>query len=208
MTRIKICGITTIKEIEFLNRIDIDYLGFVFAESKRKISMNRFNLLDKYITSDVKRVGVFRNNSIDKVLKVIENCNLDIVQLHGDETMDFICKIKKRGFTGEIWKAISDFKTLNRDVLTVVDKVLMDGVNPGEGKCFEWSSAENIKWKKPVFLAGGINLDNVQLGIKRFAPYGIDLSSSVEGINDDGKREKDREKVINLVRKVREYDKR
>lgn len=206
MTKIKICGITTINEVKFLNSMDIQYLGFVFTKSKREISIERFNTLNKEITSNVKKVAVFRNNTIEKVLEVLKLCEIDIVQLHGDEGLEFIKGIRESEFKGEIWKAISDFKNLNYNIIEASDKILIDSSNPGEGKVFEWNRAENIELSKPMLLAGGINCENVQLGIDKFKPYAIDLSSGVESISKDGVREKDYNKISELIRKVREYD--
>ena len=202
--KIKICGITSLKEIEFLNKCDIDYIGFVFAKSKRKISIEEAEILTKNTDTNIKTVGVFRNNTLDYVLEVLGKVKLDVVQLHGNENIEYIEKIREKNNI-EIWKAASGNKVLEITELMnyPVDKILLDGSQPGSGKSFSWENLSKINITKPFFLAGGIDSDNVEEAIKITNPYGIDVSSKVESIDTDGIRQKDVQKIKKLIKKVR-----
>ncbi|MBD7913237.1 MULTISPECIES: phosphoribosylanthranilate isomerase [Clostridium] len=202
--KIKICGITSEKEIEFLNDLQPDYIGFVFAKSKRIVSKEKSKLLYDKLDKKIKAVGVFRNNEIEYVKDILKLVPLNVVQLHGDEDEDFLSKLRE-DFKGEIWKGVcindeNDIKDINK---IEVDSLVLDGSNPGEGKIFPWKYMDNKLLEKKLFLAGGINEDNVLAAIEEINPYGIDLSSGVESIID-GKRIKDEIKVKRLIDKVRE----
>lgn len=202
--KIKICGITSVKEIEFLNKLKPDYIGFVFAESKRLVNKEQGKTLYELVDKNIKVVGVFRNNSYHYIKEILDFIPLDVVQLHGDENEEFINKVREI-FKGEIWKAISLKSEENEINLNKykIDSFLFDGSNPGEGKIFPWKYLDKVSCDKKFFLAGGINEENVLKAIEEVKPYGIDLSSGVESIID-GKRIKDELKVKRLINKVRE----
>ncbi|WP_455789177.1 phosphoribosylanthranilate isomerase, partial [Clostridium butyricum] len=106
--KIKICGITCEKEIEYLNILKPDYIGFVFTKSKRQISAFDAKLLRKKLNPEIKCVGVFKDNSLIEINNVLKKVNLDVVQLHGSENFDFINLLKKNeNHKFEIWKALS-----------------------------------------------------------------------------------------------------
>ncbi|MDS0524476.1 phosphoribosylanthranilate isomerase [Clostridium sp. SHJSY1] len=202
--KIKICGITSTKEIEFLNKFKPDYIGLVFTESKRLINKEQGKLLYDLVDKKIKVVGVFRNNSLQYIEDILDVVPLDVVQLHGDEDEIFITKIRKI-FNGEIWKAVSvkSKDDINDFYKYKVDSLLFDGTKPGEGKIFLWKYLDEISADKKFFLAGGIDEENVLKAIEEVNPYGIDISTSVESIID-GKRIKDELKVKRLIDKVRE----
>lgn len=202
--KIKICGITSVKEIEFLNKLKPEYIGFVFTESKRFVNKEQGKLLYDLVDKNMKVVGVFRNNSCQYIKEILDLIPLDVVQLHGDENEEFINKVREI-FKGEIWKAISlksEDDTINLNKYKI-DSFLFDGSNPGEGKVFPWKYMDKFSLDKNFFLAGGINEDNVLKAIEEVKPYGIDVSSGVESMID-GKRIKDELKVERLINKVRE----
>ena len=203
--QIKICGITLPQEIEELNILKPDYIGFVFAESKRKIDGFKAQALISKLDKSIKTVGVFRKNSLEDILDVIKIADIDVIQLHGDEDNDFIERLRQKT-DKEIWKAVSI--TTKDDIIKAesykVDTLLLDGGNPGSGETFAWQLINELPKDKRIFLAGGINENNVLQGIERVSPYGIDVSSGVETITEDGIRNKDKVKMERLIKMVRQ----
>lgn len=201
---IKICGITKLSEIEDLNELRPDYIGFVFAKSKRQIDGKTAYRLKENLDKDIKTVGVFLNNTEEDILNVLKEVELDVIQLHGDEDNNFINSLKKK-VKCDIWKAvsISTKEDMDKAMSYNVDTLLLDGCNPGSGIAFDWKTLKDINVNKRIFLAGGINEENVLEGIREVKPDGIDTSSGVEIIDELGRR-KDREKMTRLIRKVRE----
>lgn len=224
---IKICGITKKKEVLFLKDLKPDYIGFVFAESKRKVSCEEAKELMKFIPKEslIKTVGVFRNNSLDYVKEIVDNLDLDVLQFHGHEDKEFIDNVKS--FTNkEIWKALcvdgygnknqdKEIDILERSLkeFNNVDSFLIDGVKPGSGEMLSSIMLRAIgnfmnEFNKKFILAGGINEDNVIEALEKARPVAVDVSSGVERVDEiTGAREKDREKVQGFIRKVRcEYE--
>lgn len=201
---IKICGITALEEVQALNILKPEYIGLVFAESIRKISKEEGKLLYDSINRDIKVVGVFRNNTMEYISEILNYIPLDVLQLHGDEDNDFIEYFRQK-YRCEIWKGAS-IKTKEDIVKAItynVDTLILDGSKPGSGEVFPWELVLNIETGAKVFLAGGLNEDNVLQGINKLNIQGVDVSSGVEVIKD-GKRSKDANKMKNLIRKVRE----
>lgn len=223
MIKIKICGITNEKEIEYLNILKPDYVGFLFTKSKRQIDVNKAKILINLLNKDIKTVGVFKDNSIDEILKVIKDINLDVIQLHGEENENYISSLKC-GFNKQIkiWKALSinnieqienyNLKNNNRED-KLVDNFLIDGSNPGSGETFSLEkikdyfgkqSLKNTNNKKNNFiLAGGLSPENIVERIEKANPIGIDVSSGVEIVDDNGKQTKSFDKMEELIEKVR-----
>lgn len=202
---VKICGITTLEEIDYINELKPDYTGFVFAESKRKVNIENGKELLKALDKDIKSVGVFRNNTKEYIIEVIKNIPLDIIQLHGDEDNDFINYLKDKT-NCEIWKAvgIKNKEDLIKAKDFNVETLLLDGSNPGSGELFPWEYLKEIDVNKRFFIAGGINEENVLEAMENVNPYGVDTSSGVETI-ENGIRKKDKEKIKRLIKKVRDY---
>lgn len=202
---VKICGITTLEEIDYINELKPDYTGFVFAESKRKVNIENGKELLKALDKDIKSVGVFRNNTKEYIIEVIENIPLDIIQLHGDEDNDFINYLKDKT-NCEVWKAvgIKNKEDLIKAKDFNVETLLLDGSNPGSGELFPWEYLKEIDVNKRFFIAGGINEENVLEAMENVNPYGVDTSSGVETI-ENGIRKKDKEKIKRLIKKVRDY---
>ena len=185
---IKICGLRRAIDIEYVNILKPDYIGFVFANSKRKININEASLLKAKLDKNIKAVGVFRNNDIELIKEAVDNNIIDLIQLHGDEDDAYILKIKE--FTNlPIIKAYRDSK--------YSDYSLFDNDDPGKGIVFDWN---NINTKKPFFLAVGININNIHDALK-IKPYCIDVSSGVE---TDGF--KDYDKMKELIKRCRNYE--
>ncbi|WP_010252526.1 phosphoribosylanthranilate isomerase [Acetivibrio cellulolyticus] len=201
MTKIKICGIKRIEDIQFVNKYKPQYIGFVFAESKRRVSVDQVRYLKQGLDPQIKTVGVFVNESIDKIVEVLAECKLNCIQVHGDETPQYIDTLKgvlgsqPAGKGVEIWKAVrvKDEKSIAMLKSYVVDAFLLDafveGSYGGAGKVFDWKLANLAKSCGRIFVAGGLNADNVSNAVEASRPYGVDVSSGVEteGCKDESK---------------------
>ncbi|NMA64764.1 MAG: phosphoribosylanthranilate isomerase [Clostridiaceae bacterium] len=202
MAKIKICGLTRIMDIEAVNKTLPDYIGFVFARSKRQINENKAKVLKAYLNPSIKTVGVFVNEEIENIIKLCKSGVIDIIQLHGDEDEDYVNELKKH-ISNNIIKAIRvKSKQDIRDALEFpCDYLLLDTYHEkkygGIGKTFDWSYITDLN--KPYFLAGGINSTNVIRAIRHHKPYCIDVSSGVE-VNGY----KDPAKIMEMVAMVRQ----
>ena len=190
MVKIKICGIKRLEDVEMVNRYKPDYIGFVFADSKRKVSHDLAKELRNNLDSDIIPVGVFVDSPQDEILKLFDDGIIEIAQLHGSESEQYILDLKKRT-NGEL-KIINAIEmTQEIDLLKYNDSssdyLLLDS-GKGSGKTFDWSLIRK-DIKKEFFLAGGLNSENVAPAINEFNPYAIDLSSSLEtdGFKDENK---------------------
>ena len=190
MVKIKICGIRRLEDIEIVNKYKPDYIGFVFADSKRKVSYELASQLKANLSPDIISVGVFVNESEDEILKLYADGIIDIAQLHGGESEDYIKYLKDNTNDKlKIIKAIemSEDKDLSEYDNSQVDYLLLDS-GKGSGKTFDWRLIRK-DLKKEFFLAGGINSNNIKNAIEEFNPFAIDLSSSLEtdGYKDENK---------------------
>lgn len=194
MKKIKICGLKRREDIEYVNKYQPDYIGFVFAGKKRKLTYDQAVDLKKYLTSSIQVVGVFVNEDISFVEKLVKEHVIDLVQLHGQEDQKYIQALKEK-VDVSIIKAI---QIKNEDSFNEhydVDYYLYDHGTGGTGESFDWSMLKEVD--KPVFLAGGINLLNIDDALKK-NDYALDVSSGVE---TDGF--KDEKKIKKIVRRVR-----
>ncbi len=201
MTKVKICGLRRMQDIEYANQLQPDYVGFVFSQSKRMVSKESAKMLIDHLDGRIKRVGVFVNEKIEMVNEMTTSLGLDVVQLHGDEDDDYVENLK--GILDvEVWKALRIKEITDLQSEVKADKILIEGfVNGlygGTGVRFDWSLIENFEFSRPVILAGGLNISNVEEGIKKVRPYAVDVSSGVE---TDGY--KDFEKMKEFIEKVR-----
>lgn len=198
MTKIKMCGLSRIEDIEAANAIKPDYIGFVFAEiSKRRVSALEASKLKSKLAPDIKAVGVFLDDKLDFVASMLNLGIVDVVQLHGSEDEEYIERVRQ--ITNKpIIKAfiIRSKEDVERAERSTADYILLDG-GKGEGKAFDWSLLKDIK--RPYFLAGGLNPGNASDAVKTLKPYAVDVST---GIETDGV--KDREKMTAFANTVRE----
>ena len=186
--RIKFCGLRRIEDIEYANKLNPDYIGFVFAKGKRQISIVEALVLKSKLNPNILAVGVFLDNDFDYIKEVIDLGIIDVIQLHGNETDEFISKLNA-------YKDLPIIKAYRDSIYS--DYILYDNPNPGSGEVFDWNT---ITKNKPFFLAGGISIDNIDMALK-LNPYCIDVSS---GIETNGF--KDYKKMEELIRKVRGYE--
>lgn len=198
MTAVKFCGMRRVEDIEYANQCRPDYAGFILSDGfKRSVDFGTFYELNTYLDKDIKRAGVFVNEPLENILHCAYNESLDVIQLHGDETEDYIEKLRKV-FSGEIWKAgrakssedIEKADRLSCDKL-VIDSFSEDCVG-GTGKRINTEIVKNAEITKPFFIAGGIAAENIAEIVRDTKPYGIDISSGIEtdGFKDINKMKK------------------
>lgn len=220
MTKVKICGITNEKDALWATNLGADYLGFnFFAGSPRKISPELAKKIIAKLPPFISTVGVFVNEEIKTVLKIVKKCNLSLVQLHGEETAEYCEKFKVESLKLKVG-IIKAFRIENEKSLEPisqyvekVDYFLFDTYVPGiEGGTGVPMSRENwdlaLKVKemfistsnpKPIFLAGGLNPENVQEAVIKVKPYAVDVASGIERLP----RRKDYEKMKTFIQAVR-----
>lgn len=199
--KLKFCGIRREQDIEYVNEIKPDYIGFIFAPSKRYISPEDAAKLIEKASPEIQKVGVFVNEAVSEVLKAVLVSGIDIIQLHGDETSDYIDQL--RSFTDcEIWKAVR-VKT-SEDIINAeklgADKMLLDSFSEsqygGTGKVADWDVIKKTDIKTPFFIAGGLNENNILSAVSELSPYGLDISG---GIETDGCKDREKMKKISML---------
>lgn len=172
MAKIKICGLRRQLDVDYVNELKPDYIGFILTEGfRRSIDLDTAKQLKSRLSADITAVGVFVDDDIDKINYCLDNGIVDIAQLHGNEAPDYCKKING--------KVIKFFKPDSFDKIDDydVDYLLLDS-GTGTGKAFDWSLIPKVD--KPIFLAGGINAENIEQAIEKINPFCIDLSSAVE----------------------------
>ncbi len=196
MSRIKICGISRIQDIYAVNETLPDYIGFVFAKSRRQIDARQADKLKQKLDTRICSVGVFVDAPQQEIVSLCKDGIIEAVQLHGREDASYLTQLRDM-ISAPVIKAVRvktsqqlhDTNTLNCDYL------LFDAYDAqnagGSGKRFDWSLIPHID--KPYFLAGGINTENIRQAIA-LAPYCVDISSGAEA---DGY--KDKRKITELV---------
>jgi len=217
--KVKMCGISKVETIPAVVEAKPDYMGLVFAPSKRQVTVDQAKILveelhrgyAKKYGSDtehdkndtIKTVGVFVNETVDNLVTIANEANLDAVQLHGDEDETFIQSLKERTNV-EVWKAVQIRSAADVEewIDSSADMLLFDAYHKhergGTGEVFDWSSLD--AFERPFMLAGGIDSTNVARAIRTVRPYGIDISSGIEtnGLKDDEKMKA----FTNIVRTI------
>lgn len=197
-SKIKICGIKREQDIDYVNMLKPDYIGFVFAkQSRRYITPDMAAMLRKKLLPGIIPVGVFVNEYVEKVAGLMLRGIIEIAQFHGQENEDYIAAFRQ--LTGK--PVIQAFRIdrpddVIRAAQSSADFILLDNGAGGTGTTFDWTLIQNIQ--RPFFLAGGLNADNVDEAIRLSHPYSVDISSGVEtnNIKDYAKMQK----FINRVR--------
>ncbi len=195
MSKIKICGLKTLQDIEIVNKYLPDYIGFILAPSKRQITLEHAKLLRQKLLPSIKVVGVFVNEELEVIKQYVDGKIVDIVQLHGDETSSRANEIQ-RALNIPVIKVyrVKDrlgLEIIKEDMKNLNTKYILfdtyhDKSYGGSGESFDWSLLQDIN--SPYFLAGGIGEDNIDNALN-LNPKVIDLSSSVEtnGMKDETK---------------------
>jgi len=210
--KIKMCGISKVETIPAVVEAQPDYMGLVFAPSKRQVTVDQAKILvselhkqyaNRYnrnviqwsndvVQEFIKTVGIFVNETLDNLVTIATEVNLDAVQLHGDEDEAFIQSLKERTNV-EVWKAVQIRSAADAEawIDSSADMLLFDAYHKDErggmGEVFDWSCLD--EFERPFMLAGGIDSTNVARAIRTVRPYGIDISSGIEteGVKDDEK---------------------
>ena len=196
--KVKFCGISQEDTIPVLRETEPDYVGFVFAPSKRQVTIEQAHSIAKTLQGSlqttsgdiyISRVGVFVNETIPNVIEVAKKVPLSVVQLHGDEDIAYIESLRnhleeEQLGSVKIWKAI---QVQGKEDIVPWEQVPIDGLvvdayskeeRGGTGKTIDWSLLDDVQ--VPYYLAGGLGLHNVARAIRRLRPYGLDMSSSLE----------------------------
>ena len=210
--KVKMCGISKVETIPAVVEAKPDYMGLVFAQSKRQVTVDQAKILvselhkqyaNRYnrdviqwsndvVQEFIKTVGIFVNETLDNLVTIATEVNLDAVQLHGDEDEAFIQSLKERTNV-EVWKAVQIRSAADAEawIDSSADMLLFDAYHKdergGTGEVFDWSCLD--EFERPFMLAGGIDSANVARAIRTVRPYGIDISSGIEteGVKDDEK---------------------
>ena len=198
MTKIKLCGLTRPCDIEYVNELLPEYIGFVFApKSRRYISPEKAEVLREHLDDRITPMGVFVDEKIEVIADLIKRKIIDIVQLHGNESEQYIEDLR-RVIDCPVIKAFrieseADIVSANN---SSADYVLLDS-GGGTGKVFDHSLLKDIA--RPYFLAGGLTPENVETAVKQLAPFAVDASTSLE---TDGFKDKIKMTAfVNAVRK-------
>ena len=206
--KVKMCGISKVETIPAVVEAKPDYMGLVFASSKRQVTVDQAKTLVEELhkqytkrynngaeqsnDDEIKTVGVFVNETLENLVSIAKEANLDAVQLHGDEDEAFIQSLKERTNV-EVWKAVQIRSAADAEawIDSSADMLLFDAYHKdergGTGEVFDWSCLD--EFERPFMLAGGIDRTNVARAIRTVRPYGIDISSGIEtdGVKDDEK---------------------
>ena len=206
--KVKICGIRTIEDAKFAEANGADFIGFVFAPSKRRVSIEEAAEIVSHLSEESKIVGVFVNESLDNMIRIAKAVQLDYIQLHGNE-LPLIAK----ELPYPVIKAFSIDKTEPEIIKHYpCEYLLLDSPGTtyegGSGKTFDWSKLDKLDFNKnKLFLAGGLTPENVSKAVKTTQPIGVDVSSGVESAGN-----KDQTKIKQFIynakaeRKVEEND--
>ena len=192
MTKVKICGLSTKGAVETAVSAGADYIGFVFAPSKRQVTLAQAAELAKLIPSHIQKVGVFVSPSQSELLEAIEKVGLDLVQVHGRVADDLFENLT----CGSIQAVQVDGN--GHVPNSQADYLLFDAPVAGSGQTFDWGLLDTKDLSQPFFIAGGLNVDNVEEAIQHFTPFAVDVSSGVE---TDG--QKDHEKIRRFIERVK-----
>lgn len=200
MTKIKLCGLSRPCDIETANAIKPEYIGFVFApKSKRYVTPEKAKKLKQMLVPNIKAVGVFVDEEVEPIAKLLNDRIIDIAQLHGNEGEDDIQRLRNltdkpiiKAFRIETARDIADAQSC------IADYVLLDS-GAGTGTIFNWKLIQHIN--RPYFLAGGLSPDNAKDAVTMLHPFAVDVSS---GIETDGV--KDKTKMAKFVAAIRKED--
>ena len=192
MTKVKICGLSTKEAVKTAVSAGADYIGFVFAPSKRQVTVEQAIELAKFIPSHIQKVGVFVSPSRAELLEAVDKVGLDFVQVHGQ----VVDKLFENLPCGSIQAVQVDEG--GHVPNSQADYLLFDAPVAGSGQTFDWGQLDTTELAQPFFIAGGLNEDNVARAIQHFSPFAVDVSSGVE---TNG--QKDHEKIRRFIERVK-----
>lgn len=213
MQKIKLCGMMKPCDIEYANRVKPDFVGFIFANTRRKISAAQAKQFREALDAEIPAVGVFVNEDISVITSLVQNGCIDLIQLHGEEDADYIRRLREVCDVPVIKSVkVQTVEQIRQAAVLPVDYLLLDtyrkGVLGGTGEAFDWEllreakaaagdTAEGALFGKPYFLAGGLHAGNLREAAE-LGSYGLDISS---GIETDGS--KDFTKMVEVMKLLR-----
>lgn len=184
MIRVKICGITNEEDASMAVQLGADALGFIFAKSPRRIRPEKARDIIRRIPPFVTTVGVFVDQDLNAIRKIMEFCRLGIVQLHGDESPAFCRKLAPRAVKAFRLKDASSLKPVasyRGKVRAFLLDTFQEGIAGGTGATFDWGLArEAMGLGMPVILSGGLGPSNIEQAVAMVRPYAVDVNSSIE----------------------------
>lgn len=206
MTKVKICGITNLEDARHALEYGADILGFNFCrESSRYVDEGYVESIVERLVHPVKKAGVFVNENISEIVDIEGIAELDILQLHGEETPDFVARLREET-DAEIIKAVRIKPDLDPAILEdyEVDGILLDAYSGehqrgGTGMTFNWEIVKTLTINSPLYLAGGLTPHNVVDAIRTVRPFAVDVASGVE--SSPGK--KDLKKLEAFIRNAK-----
>ena len=184
MVKVKVCGIKELDDARVAAAADADAIGLVFAESPRRVSVERAREISTVLPEGVMKVGVFVDEDPQEVLRIAREVGLDYAQLHGDEGPEEVAEIRDGGLG-----VIKALRVRNAEALAAVERyeadlILLDAwsaeARGGTGARFDWRMAKSVRGRDNILVSGGLDPDNVREAIEYFEPYGVDASSSLE----------------------------
>ncbi|MBU0903608.1 MAG: phosphoribosylanthranilate isomerase [Firmicutes bacterium] len=203
MTLVKICGLQEVEHVRAAVDAGADAIGFVFANSRRQVTLSQAQRMTAVVPQDVVKIGVFVNETIENIEKYAKEVPLDYVQLHGDESIEYVNSISV-----PVIKAfsISSKEDVQNALTYDVDLYLFDTPSiefrGGSGLTFDWGLIGNEDSpKEKTILAGGLNAENVRIAVQTVRPYMVDVSSGVET-----DQRKDESKIRAFIRAVRDEE--
>ena len=191
MVRVKICGVTSVRDAETALTAGADAIGLVFAPSPRRVTLAAAERIARAVGPWITTVGVFVNEELLNVIRVASTCRLSAIQPHGDESVEYVRRLSPfkiikafRVGAGFEWGEVRRY-----EAAAFLFDTKAGGKRGGTGRTFDWSLLTKRKFLKPVILSGGLNPKNVRQAVKAVSPYGVDASSGVEsspGVKDAG----------------------
>ena len=198
---VKICGITREEDALLAVAMGADAVGFIFAPSKRQVSVSLARDIARRLPPEILTVGVFRDEAPQRVVELVQRAGLRAAQLHGHETPDVTQWVRSR-----LSMVIQGFTAGDRNLARAddygADAILIDSVTPGSGEVFDWSLAEGAPAGRRVIMAGGLTPDNVADAVERVGPWGVDVATGVE-VEGGEPGQKDARKVRAFVAAAR-----
>lgn len=200
MAKIKICGLKSLEDVAIVNEVMPEYVGFVFAKSKRKVSKEQAIQMRANLDPKIQVVGVFVKEPMEHIIELCSEGVIDCVQLHGEEDLDYVMELKAKIEQPIIYarrlvqQGVVQFEQWPVDFL-LFDTYVKD-VYGGSGKLIDYECVPKVR--KPIFLAGGLTAETVGAAITSVSPYCVDVSSGVETNGT-----KDRDKIFKFVEQVR-----
>ena len=176
---VKICGTTTEEDALLAVAMGADALGFIFAPSPRQVTARTVADIVRRLPPEILTVGVFRDQSAERVVELVDASGVKAAQLSGRETIDQTAYVRKR-----VPYVLKGFAAGHREVARaseyMADAILLDAASPGSGQVFDWRLAEDVPPGTRLVLAGGLDPDNVADAIAQVRPWGVDVASGVE----------------------------